>query len=60
MSIASPATHPVLIAGTWREANAESTFQATDPNRNEKLDAAFPVSSWKDCDEALDAAVEAA
>jgi NADP-dependent aldehyde dehydrogenase len=60
MSIASPATHPVLIAGTWREANTESTFQATDPNRNEKLDAKFPVSSWKDCDEALDAAVEAA
>lgn len=60
MSIASPATQPVLIAGTWRDANASSTFQATDPNRNEKLDASFPVSEWKDCDEALDAAVEAA
>ncbi len=33
------------------------TFQATDPNKNETLPAEFPVSSWEDCDAALDAAV---
>lgn len=38
----------------------QSTFQATDPNRNAKLDPVFPVSSWSDCDAALDAALEAA
>ncbi len=28
---------PFLIAGQWRDADYEQTFQATDPNRNEKL-----------------------
>ncbi|OYP35510.1 aldehyde dehydrogenase (NADP(+)) [Rhodopirellula sp. MGV] len=50
----------VLIAGSWREADATGTFQATNPNTNEKLPTEFPVSSWADCDAALDAAVEAA
>ena len=53
-------TKQVLIAGNWREANASGLFQATDPNSAEKLPAEFPVSSWQDCDEALDAAVAAA
>ncbi len=52
--------HPVLIAGKWRDANFSDTFQATDPNKNSKLVAEFPISSWDDCDEALDAAVDAA
>lgn len=51
---------PVLIAGHWRGASVADTFQATDPNKNTKLDAEFPVSSWDDCDAALDAAVDAA
>ncbi|TWU02573.1 aldehyde dehydrogenase (NADP(+)) [Stieleria varia] len=53
-------TQPVLIAGQWRDADSTETFQATDPNKNEKLNAAFPVSKWSDCDAALDAAVAAA
>ncbi len=53
-------TRQVLIAGRWRDADVASTFQATDPNKNEKLPDEFPVSSWADCDEALDAAVDAA
>ncbi|TWT91486.1 aldehyde dehydrogenase (NADP(+)) [Neorhodopirellula pilleata] len=60
MSVASPAARPVLISGSWKDAAVESTFQATDPNRNAKLDPVFPVSGWSDCDAALDAAVEAA
>jgi NADP-dependent aldehyde dehydrogenase len=50
----------VLIAGQWRDADSTGTFHATNPNTNEKLPAEFPVSSWSDCDAALDAAVEAA
>ncbi|MCC9602536.1 aldehyde dehydrogenase (NADP(+)) [Stieleria sp. JC731] len=50
----------VLIAGTWRDADFTGTFQATNPNTNEKLATEFPISSWADCDAALDAAVEAA
>lgn len=59
MSTATSTVRPVLVAGQWRDADHQSTFQATDPNKNEKLPAEFPVSSWEDCDAALDAAVEA-
>lgn len=50
---------PVLIAGQWREATHQQTFQATDPSKNEPLPATFPISGWADCDAALDAAAEA-
>lgn len=58
MSIAT-SVRPVLIAGQWRDAIHSETFQATDPNSNATLPAEFPVSSWEDCDVALDAAVNA-
>ncbi|MEM1071042.1 MAG: aldehyde dehydrogenase (NADP(+)) [Planctomycetota bacterium] len=60
MSTATSTVRPVLVAGQWRDADFQSTFQATDPNHNQKLDAQFPVSSWEDCDAALNAAVDAA
>ncbi len=60
MSTATSTVRPVLIAGEWRDAAHESTFQATDPSTNEKLPAQFPVSSWEDCDAALSAAADAA
>jgi len=60
MSTATSTVRPVLVAGQWRDADYQTTFQATDPNKNESLAAEFPVSSWEDCDAALDAAVEAA
>lgn len=53
-------TAQVLIDGAWRDADATGTFQATNPNTNEKLPAEFPVSSWADCDAALAAAAVAA
>ncbi|MCA9140518.1 MAG: aldehyde dehydrogenase (NADP(+)) [Planctomycetales bacterium] len=53
-------TAKVLIAGSWRDADSVGTFQATNPNTNEKLAADFPISSWADCDAALDAAQQAA
>lgn len=60
MSTTTSTVRPVLVAGQWRDADYQSTFQATDPNTNTTLPAEFPVSSWADCDAALDAAVEAA
>jgi NADP-dependent aldehyde dehydrogenase len=53
-------TQHVLIDGQWREADHSGTFQATNPNNNEKLSPEFPVSGWKDCERALNAAVAAA
>ena len=53
-------TQPVLIAGQWRAAKAGGTFHAENPTTGEKLPAEFPVSDWADCDDALDAAAEAA
>lgn len=53
-------TAKVLIAGSWRDADSVGTFQATNPNTNEKLAAEFPISSWADCDAALTAAAAAA
>ncbi|HSY17126.1 MAG TPA: aldehyde dehydrogenase (NADP(+)) [Candidatus Acidoferrales bacterium] len=51
---------PVLIAGQWRTAKSSAIFQAENPATAEKLAGEFPVSSWPDCEAALDAAVEAA
>ncbi len=60
MSTATSTVRPVLVAGTWRDADHQKTFRATDPNSNEEIAIEFPVSSWEDCDAALDAAVDAA
>lgn len=59
-SAATGTCQPVLIAGRWRQADLTDTFRATDPHANEPIDRDFPVSSWADIDEALDAAADAA
>ncbi len=46
-------THPVLIGGQWRPADAVQTFQAENPATREPLPESYPISSWHDCDEAL-------
>ena len=53
-------TRPVLIAGQWRPAQAGETFHAENPATGEKLAEEFPISTWGDCDDALNAAAEAA
>jgi len=53
-------TQPVLIAGQWREAHAAGTFQAENPRTAQPLADEYPISTWQDCDEALQAAYEAA
>lgn len=60
MSTATSTVRPVLIAGTWREAACQQTFRATDPSHHQEIPHEFPVSTWDDCDAALDAAVDAA
>jgi NADP-dependent aldehyde dehydrogenase len=51
---------PVLINGKWREAAASGSFQAYNPTTKDPLPDDYPVSSWADCDVALNAAMEAA
>src|SRR5690606_18910386 len=61
MSSASTTTcQPVLISGRWRQANLADSFRASDPSQNRAIDRDFPVSTWADIDEALDAAAAAA
>src|SRR5215207_1504655 len=52
--------HPVLIAGEWRAASASGQFQVENPATGETLPDSFPISTWADCDAALDAATDAA
>ena len=51
---------PILLAGTWRIAQSAGTFRSENPATGESLSGEYPISSWADCDVALNAAVEAA
>ena len=51
---------PVLIAGSWRPADAEGTFEPKNPATKEPTGEVYPVSSRKDVDEAIEAAAQAA
>jgi NADP-dependent aldehyde dehydrogenase len=55
-----PVPEPILVNGRWRPARAVATFAAFDPATATAREAVWPVSTWADCDEALDAAVAAA
>ena len=50
---------PVLIAGQWRAAKSNKNIRAENPSTGELLSDEFPVSTWVDCDAALNAAAEA-
>ena len=54
------ATQPVLISGRWRAGRATGVFRADNPRTKEPLPDEYPISSWTDCTEALDSAVDAA
>jgi len=49
----------VLIAGSWRDARSAQAFRADNPATKEALPDEYPISSWDDCDAALDAAAAA-
>ena len=50
---------PVLIAGQWRESEKTGTFQAANPATEELFSAVYPISSWSDCEAALNSAHDA-
>jgi alpha-ketoglutaric semialdehyde dehydrogenase len=50
---------PVLIDGTWRGADSVGEFQANNPKTKEALPHSYPISSWADCDAALESASNA-
>ncbi len=58
--MASASLQPVLLAGQWRAARAIGAFQAVNPTTGEPLPETYPISDWVDCDEALEAAEDAA
>ena len=51
---------PVLIKGSWCDSSGSESFQVENPATCEPLADVYPVSSWEDCDAALEAAVQAA
>lgn len=51
---------PILIDGQWRPAKATGTFRAENPVTGETLSDEYPISTWPDCDRALESAAEAA
>jgi alpha-ketoglutaric semialdehyde dehydrogenase len=51
---------PILIAGSWRAAEAVDTYRAVDPSTGSPREAIWPVSGWSDVEAALDAASAAA
>jgi NADP-dependent aldehyde dehydrogenase len=55
-----PASQSVLVNGRWRAAVAADSFHATDPATGATHAGAWPVSTWADIDESLDAATHAA
>jgi len=50
----------ILIAGKWRAAKAGGNFHAENPATGAVLPDEFPISAWTDCDDALNAAADAA
>ena len=54
-----PMAH-VLIAGHWRPAQSAGSFHAANPSTGQPLPEEYPISSWGDCEEALNAAAVAA
>jgi alpha-ketoglutaric semialdehyde dehydrogenase len=53
-------TQFVFVAGEWRKAASAGTFRATNPSTGEALENEYPISTWADIEDALNAAVEAA
>jgi NADP-dependent aldehyde dehydrogenase len=52
-------TAPILIAGKWQSSKSSGTFRAENPATCEPLPEEYPISTWADCDAALNAAATA-
>lgn len=53
-------TQPVLIAGQWRDSDADGTFEPTNPSTKQPTGEVYPVSSAAETVQAVEAAAEAA
>lgn len=60
MSTVANATEAILVNGQWQSSSSAESFQTENPANGESLSAIYPVSSWDDCQRALDAAIVAA
>lgn len=56
MNPATSDAQPLLIDGQWFPADFGATFCSKNPNSGEEVAGGFPVSDWKTCDRALQAA----
>jgi 2,5-dioxopentanoate dehydrogenase len=50
----------ILISGEWQYASANNFFNAINPSNGLALAEKFPISTWSDCELALDAAAKVA
>jgi 2,5-dioxopentanoate dehydrogenase len=50
---------PILLAGKWQASDSSDSFRAEDPARRESLAEEYSISSWRDCERALDSAAGA-
>jgi NADP-dependent aldehyde dehydrogenase len=50
------AIQPVLIGGKWQPSDGRETFRAEDPVQCAPLADEYPISTWRECEAALDAA----
>jgi NADP-dependent aldehyde dehydrogenase len=53
------AIQPVLIAGKWQTSDGRETFRAEDPIECAPAADEYPISTWRECEKALDAACRA-
>lgn len=51
--------HKVLINGEWRNSESSGTFQAENPTTSSMINEDYPISTWGECEQALDAATSA-
>src|SRR5262249_30541466 len=55
----SMSVEQIFIGGRWQASENGTTFQAYNPRTGESLQQRYPISSWSDCDRALDQAIKA-
>ena len=58
--VSAPVFAPVWIAGEWRQSRSTGSFRAENPALGEPLPESYPISSWDDALEALEAGAAAA
>lgn len=51
---------PVLIAGEWVTSKSSGSFQSINPTTRQPLADSYPISSWQEVDQALEAAAACA